>query len=120
MATKFLLLALQEGKLIVTRVMDRKKSKAMHGLTRALCNNMVIGVSQGFEKKMQMIGVGYRAAVEGKQLTLSVGYCHPVILEVPEGVNVEVISFLIGIMCCFMLLMKLKTVALFIMFRTYM
>lgn len=76
--------------MIITRVLDRKTSKAMHGLARALCNNMVIGVSEGYTREMEMIGVGYRGSVSGRQLTLNVGYCHPVILDVPEGVDVEV------------------------------
>lgn len=62
----------------------------MHGLARALCSNMVIGVSEGYTKQMEMIGVGYRASVSGRKLTLSVGFCHPVILDIPEGVEVEV------------------------------
>ncbi|CAD7697941.1 unnamed protein product [Ostreobium quekettii] len=80
----------QEGSLVFTRKDDSRKGKAMHGLARALCNNMVVGVSEGFEIKLQMIGVGYRASTQGQTVTLNVGYCHPVVLDVPEGVKVQV------------------------------
>ncbi|GMH40412.1 hypothetical protein BSKO_08316 [Bryopsis sp. KO-2023] len=84
-------LEIEENRIVISRVLDnRKKSKAMHGLARALCNNMVIGVSEGYEKKLIMIGVGYRAAVKGNTLTLSVGFCHPVNLDIPEGIKISV------------------------------
>ena len=60
-----------------------------HGLYRTLCNNMMVGVSTGFEKKLKLVGVGYKAAMQGKDLNLALGYAHPVILEVPEGLKVE-------------------------------
>ena len=66
-----------------------KFSKAMSGTTRALVNNMVTGVSQGFEKKIDLVGVGYRAQVQGKKLNLTLGFSHPVIYELPEGVSAE-------------------------------
>ena len=66
------------------------KARQNYGLVRSLVNNMVIGVSEKFEKKMQMIGVGYRAQVQGKKLTLLVGYSHPVEFEVPDGLEVKV------------------------------
>ena len=66
-----------------------KKAIAMSGTTRALVNNMVVGVSQGFEKKLQLIGVGYRAQVQGKKLNLTLGFSHPVVYELPEGVSAE-------------------------------
>ena len=68
---------------------NAKFSKAMSGTTRALVNNMVTGVSQGFEKKIDLVGVGYRAQVQGKKLNLTLGFSHPVIYELPEGVSAE-------------------------------
>ena len=65
------------------------KSKAMAGTTRALVNNMLIGVSAGFEKKLQLIGVGYRAQVQGKNINLTLGLSHPVVYELPEGVSAD-------------------------------
>ena len=64
-------------------------ARAMSGTTRALVNNMVIGVSQGFETKLDLVGVGYRAQVQGKKLNLTLGFSHPVIYELPEGVSAE-------------------------------
>jgi len=66
-----------------------KQSRALAGTTRALINNMVVGVSQGFEKKLQLIGVGYRAQAQGKQLTQTLGFSHPVEFQLPEGVTAE-------------------------------
>ena len=66
-----------------------KKAREGHGLYRTLCNNMMVGVSTGFEKKLKLVGVGYKAAMQGKDLNLALGYAHPVILEVPEGLKVE-------------------------------
>jgi len=66
-----------------------KKSNAMAGTTRALVNNMVVGVSEGFEKKLQLIGVGYRAQTQGKKLNLTLGFSHPVEFQLPEGVTAE-------------------------------
>lgn len=68
---------------------EGKKANAMAGTTRALVNNLVVGVSQGFEKKLQLIGVGYRAQVQGKKLNLTLGFSHPVVYELPEGVSAE-------------------------------
>ena len=76
--------------IVVTRPDDLKKNKAFHGLTRALINNMVIGVTDGFEKKLEINGVGYRAAMQGKKLVLTLGYSHPVEYEACEGVDIEV------------------------------
>ena len=71
----------------VARPNDLKKMKSLHGLTRTLINNMVIGVTSGFEKKLEVNGVGYRAAKAGKKLTLSLGYSHPVEMTDPEGIE---------------------------------
>ena len=71
----------------VTRPNDLKKMRSLHGLTRTLINNMVVGVTEGYEKKLEVNGVGYRAAKAGKELTLSLGYSHPVVMTDPEGVE---------------------------------
>ena len=78
---------LEEGKVVVTRPNDLKKMKSLHGLTRTLINNMVVGVSQGYQKVLEINGVGYRAAKAGNKLTLSLGYSHPVEMIDPEGVE---------------------------------
>ena len=81
----------KEGEEIkVTRPNDLKKMKSLHGLTRTLINNMIIGVTEGYEKKLEVNGVGYREAEQGKKLTLSLGYSHPVEMEDPEGIEVTV------------------------------
>ena len=81
----------QEGEeIIVTRPNDLKVNKSLHGLTRTLINNMVIGVTAGYEKKLEVNGVGYRAAKAGKKLTLNLGYSHPVEMEDPEGIEAVV------------------------------
>lgn len=77
----------ENGHIVVTRPNDNKKEKSLHGLTRALIHNMVEGVTNGFEKKLEINGVGYRAAKQGKTLTLTLGYSHPVIMEDPEGIE---------------------------------
>ena len=77
----------EDGHIVVTRPNDNKKEKSLHGLTRALIHNMVEGVTNGFEKKQEINGVGYRAAKQGKTLTLTLGYSHPVIMEDPEGIE---------------------------------
>ena len=78
----------QEGEtIVVTRPNDLKRMKSLHGLTRTLINNMVVGVSQGYQKVLEINGVGYRAAKSGNKLTLSLGYSHPVEMIDPEGVE---------------------------------
>ena len=81
---------LEGTEIIVTRPSDLKKMKSLHGLTRTLINNMVVGVSQGYEKKLEVNGVGYKAAKNGKVLNLSLGYSHPVEMVDPEGLEVTV------------------------------
>jgi large subunit ribosomal protein L6 len=71
----------------VSRPNDLKKNKALHGLTRTLINNMVVGVTQGYQKELEINGVGYRAAKAGKDLTLTLGYSHPVVMTDPEGIE---------------------------------
>ena len=80
-------IAQEDGQLTIARPNDLKRFKALHGLTRTLINNMVVGVTQGFEKKLEIEGTGYRAAKEGNKLTLTLGYSHPVVMEDPEGVT---------------------------------
>ena len=83
-------LTMEDGSLTVKRPNDLKRNKALHGLTRSLLNNMVVGVTDGYEKKLEVNGVGYRAAKKGKKLVLSLGYSHPVEMEDPEGVETVV------------------------------
>ncbi len=81
----------QEGaELIVSRPNDLKKMKSLHGLTRTLLHNMVVGVTEGYEKKLEINGVGYRASKSGKKLTLNLGYSHPVEMTDPEGIETSV------------------------------
>lgn len=80
----------QEGdELVVSRPDDSRTARAMHGLSRSLLNNMVIGVSEGFVKKLELQGVGYRVALKGKTLELSLGFSHPVIVEPEDGITFE-------------------------------
>ncbi|MDD2509607.1 MAG: 50S ribosomal protein L6 [Syntrophomonas sp.] len=81
----------QEGnELVVKRPSDIKKHRALHGLSRALIANMVQGVSAGFEKKLELVGVGYRAQMQGKKLVISIGFSHPVEVDPPAGIEFEV------------------------------
>ena len=77
------------GVLTLERPSDSKPHKAMHGLYRALIHNMVVGVTDGFTKTLEMVGTGYRANAEGGKLTISIGFSHPVILDAPEGITFE-------------------------------
>ncbi len=81
---------LEDGHVVVARPNDLKKMKSLHGLTRSLIHNMVVGVSEGYTKTLEVNGVGYRAAKEGKKLTLNLGYSHPVEMMDPEGVETKV------------------------------
>ena len=83
-------LKLEGAELTVCRPNDLKRMKSLHGLTRTLINNMVVGVTAGFEKKLEVNGVGYRAAKQGKKLNLALGYSHPVEMEDPEGIETVV------------------------------
>lgn len=80
----------QDDKIIVSRKSDDKLSRSVHGLTRALINNMVVGVREGWSKNLEMVGVGYRAAGGGNTITLSVGFSHPVSVQAPEGISFSV------------------------------
>lgn len=83
-------IALDDGHLVVTRSSDDPAHRALHGLTRALIQNMMVGVTTGYSKTLQIVGVGYRAAMQGKSLQLSVGYSHPVMVEPPSGITFSV------------------------------
>ena len=79
-----------EGNVVtVARPSDEKEDRALHGLTRTLISNMVVGVTQGYSKKLEVNGVGYRVALQGKALNLTLGYSHPVIMDAPEGITFE-------------------------------
>ena len=80
----------EEGTLVVTRPTEQKTHKQLHGLTRTLVNNMVVGVTDGYRKGLEITGVGYRAALNGKKLTLNLGYSHPIEIDPPEGITFEV------------------------------
>jgi large subunit ribosomal protein L6 len=80
----------EENTILVTRPTDRGPHRALHGLTRSLIANMVEGVTDGFEKRLEIQGVGYRAALKGKNLELALGYSHPVSIEAPDGIDFEV------------------------------
>ena len=79
----------EDNSIVVTRPDDERERRAQHGLTRTLINNMVIGVSEGYSKTLELVGVGYRAAVKGDKLEMNLGFSHPVIVEKPEGINFE-------------------------------
>ena len=78
----------EEGQVVVERKNELDDARAFHGLTRQLVNNMVIGVSEGYTKKLEIIGVGYKAAAKGKVLTLNLGHSHPIDFQVPEGIEI--------------------------------
>ena len=81
-----------EGTLLVKRPDDERKSKSLHGLSRTLVNNMVVGVTQGYEKRMEIHGVGYRVVAKGSDLEFALGYSHPVPVRAPEGISFTVES----------------------------
>ena len=81
---------IENGEVVVTRPNDLKRNKSLHGLTRTLIKNMVVGVTEGYAKKLEVNGVGYKAVKEGKKLTLSLGYSHPIEMTDPEGIETKV------------------------------
>ena len=85
-----LTIKMEDGHIVVERPNDLKRIKSLHGLTRTLINNMVVGVTNGYEKVLEVNGVGYRAAKQGKTLALTLGYSHPVNMDDPEGITTEV------------------------------
>ena len=84
--------AKEDGELKVSRPDDDRESRARHGLTRSLLNNMVVGVTQGYSKQMEIVGVGYRVTAKGKDLEFALGYSHPVPVPAPDGINFVVES----------------------------
>ena len=89
---KDMIIKVEGAEVIVTRPSDDKEHRALHGLTRSLIHNMVLGVSERFSKSLSIQGTGYRAAMQGKKLVLTLGYSHPVEMEAPEGITIEVPS----------------------------
>jgi large subunit ribosomal protein L6 len=87
-----LTVAQDDGSVVVSRPTDRGEHRALHGLTRSLINNMVVGVTEGYEKRLEIQGVGYRAQLKGNNLELALGYSHPVPIEAPDGIEFEVPS----------------------------
>lgn len=81
---------IKNDQVVLTRSSDEKSVKALHGLWRALIQNMVTGVTEGFQKKLEIVGVGYKAEMKGKRLQLTLGYSHPIVFNPPEGIKVEV------------------------------
>ena len=90
--SKLITVEVAEGVINVSRDNDAKASREQHGLARTLINNMVVGVTQGYEKKLQIVGVGYKAEKKGKTLVMNLGFSHPVEMEDPEGITTEVTS----------------------------
>jgi large subunit ribosomal protein L6 len=84
------IIAIEAEQIVVSRPSDSKQDSALHGLSRSLINNMVVGVSDGFTRVLEINGVGYRAEISGKALTLSLGFSHPVVFDVPAGIEIEV------------------------------
>lgn len=85
-----MIVKIEDGQISITRPSDEKQHRALHGLTRALVYNMVVGVTKGYEKSLDLVGVGYRAAKQGNKLVLTVGYSHPVEIEPEKGLEIEV------------------------------
>ena len=81
---------LENNELVITRAGDDRRVRALHGLARALVANMVAGVKDGFEKKLEIVGIGYRAQLQGRVIQLALGYSHPVIFPLPEGITAEI------------------------------
>lgn len=82
----------EDGNVIVERPDDSREAKSLHGLTRTLIHNMIVGVSEGYAKKLELVGVGYRAALKGTDLELQLGFSHPVVVPAPENISFEVPS----------------------------
>lgn len=85
-----MIIELEDGVLTVARPTENKRHKSLHGLTRTLISNMIVGVTEGYTKSLEIIGTGYRAQKQGNKLMLTLGYSHPLELEDPEGIDVEV------------------------------
>jgi len=81
--------AIEDNQVVVSRPSDQKKHRALHGLTRALINNMVVGASDGFKKELEIVGVGYRAEMKGRTLIVHIGYSHPIVFVPPDGITIS-------------------------------
>jgi len=81
---------LADGRLVIERASDDRRMRALHGLTRALVANMVHGVKDGFERRLEIVGIGYRAQMQGKAIQLALGYSHPIVFPLPDGVTAEI------------------------------
>jgi large subunit ribosomal protein L6 len=79
----------KDGQVLVTRHSDETKSRALHGLWRALIHNMVVGVTEGYTRKLEIVGVGYRAEIKGSRLNLLLGFSHPIVFSAPDGIKIE-------------------------------
>ncbi len=84
-----MVIKVEDNNILVTRPSDQKNHRSLHGLTRALINNMVVGVSDGYKKELELIGVGYRAEMKSKTLVLSLGYSHPILVTPPDGITLS-------------------------------
>ena len=89
---KNITISVEDGQVVVTRPNDDKENRALHGLVRALVNNMVVGVSEGYKKTLELVGVGYRAQLQGKKLVMNLGFSHPVEFEAIDGIEFEIVS----------------------------
>ncbi len=87
---KDMIVKVENGEVVVTRPSETKIHKSLHGLTRTLINNMIVGVTEGYKKELDINGVGYRAQKQGKKITLNLGYSHPVEMQEPEGITIDV------------------------------
>lgn len=85
-----LLISTENEEITVTPINNSRQARSLHGLSRTLINNMVVGVSSKFERRLEIKGVGYRSQVQGQELTLNLGYSHPVVIQVPDGITVAV------------------------------
>ena len=85
-------LKIEDGRVKISRSSEEKQQKALHGLTRALINNMVVGVTVGFKKELEMVGVGYRAQKQGKSVTFNIGYSHPITIDEEQGITIDLPS----------------------------
>ncbi|GAB4480517.1 MAG: 50S ribosomal protein L6 [Anaerolineae bacterium] len=83
-------IAVEDGSIVVKRPSDQRHHRALHGLTRSLINNMVVGVSTGFERRLQIVGTGYRAEMQGQDLRLTLGYSHDILIVPPDEVKIQV------------------------------
>ncbi len=90
--TEGITLEQKDGELTVNRPSDSKQHKALHGLYRALINNMIVGTSNGFEKKLELVGVGYRASHSGQKLELALGFSHGIVLELPKEITIDTLT----------------------------